>query len=178
MNKKGFTLVELLAVIAILAILVIIALPNVMGMFNQAKQNSFTTEIKEIFKTAQQQWISDSMINTGDIAYFRDGGASGDTANGKGLSLSGRTELDFFIKINKSGFVTQYYATDGSYQYYYDKTDADTQGLLIENIGSAASGNNHVDQVSTVAANKFVCITKTSTTAATVTKTNATSTCG
>ena len=34
--KKGFTLVELLAVIAIL---VIIALPNVMGMFNTAKQN-------------------------------------------------------------------------------------------------------------------------------------------
>ena len=37
-NKKGFTLVELLAVIAILAILVIIALPNVMGMFNEAKK--------------------------------------------------------------------------------------------------------------------------------------------
>ena len=36
MKKKGFTLVELLAVIAILAILVIIALPNVLGMFNVA----------------------------------------------------------------------------------------------------------------------------------------------
>ena len=47
MKKKGFTLVELLAVIAILAILVIIALPNVMGMFNQAKKNSFSTEIKK-----------------------------------------------------------------------------------------------------------------------------------
>lgn len=33
MNKKGFTLVELLAVIAILAILVIVAMPNVLGMF-------------------------------------------------------------------------------------------------------------------------------------------------
>ncbi len=43
--KKGFTLVELLAVIAILAILVIIALPNVMGMFNTAKENSFNTEV-------------------------------------------------------------------------------------------------------------------------------------
>ena len=31
--KKGFTLVELLAVIAILAILVIIALPNVINMY-------------------------------------------------------------------------------------------------------------------------------------------------
>ena len=49
--KKGFTLVELLAVIAILAILVIIALPNVMKMFRDAKKNSFTTEIKEVFKS-------------------------------------------------------------------------------------------------------------------------------
>jgi len=46
MNKKGFTLVELLAVIAILAILVIIAIPNVMKMFNDAKKSSFETEIK------------------------------------------------------------------------------------------------------------------------------------
>ena len=35
MKKKGFTLVELLAVIAILAILVIVAMPNVLGMFKQ-----------------------------------------------------------------------------------------------------------------------------------------------
>ena len=45
MKKKGFTLVELLAVIAILAILVIIALPNVLGMFQRAKKNTFTTEV-------------------------------------------------------------------------------------------------------------------------------------
>ena len=58
MNKKGFTLVELLAVIAILAILVIIALPNVLGMFNQAKKDTFTTETKEMVKIAQQQYLA------------------------------------------------------------------------------------------------------------------------
>lgn len=41
MNKRGFTLVELLAVIAILALLVIIALPNVLSMFNNAKKIYF-----------------------------------------------------------------------------------------------------------------------------------------
>ena len=54
MNKKGFTLVELLAVIAILAILVIVALPNVLGMFNNAKKNTFTTEVKQVAKSAKQ----------------------------------------------------------------------------------------------------------------------------
>ena len=65
MKKNGFTLVELLAVIAILAILVIIALPNIMSMFGDARKNSFTTELKEIYKVAQQQWISDSLYTTG-----------------------------------------------------------------------------------------------------------------
>ena len=50
MNKKGFTLVELLAVIAILALLVIIALPNVLSMFNNAKKDLFLTEAKNVFK--------------------------------------------------------------------------------------------------------------------------------
>ena len=46
MKKKGFTLVELLAVIAILAILIILALPNIMSLFNNAKENAFITETK------------------------------------------------------------------------------------------------------------------------------------
>ena len=50
MNKKGFTLVELLAVIAILALIVIIALPNVFSMFNEAKKDTFLTEAKTIYK--------------------------------------------------------------------------------------------------------------------------------
>ena len=167
MKKKGFTLVELLAVIAILAILVIIALPNVMGMFNQAKQNSFTTEIKEIFKQAEQQWISDSMMNTTSIDYYRytkDGTvtnkAQPSTAgerltNESGIKLTGRTQLDYFITINKAGKITKYYATDGSYQYYYDG-----DGLNVEDIGSGTTGNNQVVQVSTITANStnFVCV--------------------
>ena len=55
MKKKGFTLVELLAVIAILAILVIIAMPNVLDMFNKAKKDSFETEIRTIIKTVEKQ---------------------------------------------------------------------------------------------------------------------------
>ena len=58
MKKHGFTLVELLAVIAILAILVLVAVPNVLGMFNQAKKDTFTTETKEMVRIAQQQYLT------------------------------------------------------------------------------------------------------------------------
>jgi len=157
MKKKGFTLVELLAVIAILAILVIIALPNVMGMFNQAKQNSFSTEIKEIYKQAQQQWISDSMLSTGKITYYRSNGNSASfvdtTASDKKIDLTGRTQLDYLITIEKSGKVTAYYATDGSYQYTYTGTD-----LKVEDIGTASSGNNSIAQVSALSGDTKLCI--------------------
>ena len=60
-NRKGFTLVELLAVIAILAILVIIALPNVLKMFMEAKKSSFLTEAKTIYNETAKKYISESM---------------------------------------------------------------------------------------------------------------------
>ena len=61
MKNKGFTLVELLAVIAILAILVIIALPNVLSMFNRAKKDTFLTEAKNIYKEISKKYINETM---------------------------------------------------------------------------------------------------------------------
>ena len=161
MKKKGFTLVELLAVIAILAILVIIALPNVMGMFNTAKKNSFTTEIKEVYKQAQQQWISDSMMSTSEITYYRTYNGtvneSEGSSTGKGIDLTGRTQLDYLITINKAGKITKYYATDGSYQYFYDYATSNKY-LEVEDIGKNATGDNAVEQVSELTGNTKVCI--------------------
>ena len=70
MNKKGFTLVELLAVIAILAILVIVAMPNVLGMFNQAKANTFVTEVQKYMDNAKNEFIAQAMTNGGKGIVF------------------------------------------------------------------------------------------------------------
>ena len=72
MNKKGFTLVELLAVIAILAILVIVAMPNVLGMFNQAKANTFVTEVQKYMDNAKNEFIAQAMTHGGKGIVFRD----------------------------------------------------------------------------------------------------------
>ncbi len=127
MKKKGFTLVELLAVIAILAILVIIALPNIMSLFNQAKQNSFESEVKNIYKSAQQEWMKDSMFDTQNIVYAR----CNENCSKK-LQLSGREEIDYYIEVDKAGNIIKYYVTDGTYQYEYNGT-----GLKIEEIGNS-----------------------------------------
>ncbi|MGM9874935.1 MAG: prepilin-type N-terminal cleavage/methylation domain-containing protein, partial [Bacilli bacterium] len=60
-NKKGFTLVELLAVIAILAILVIIALPNVINMYTKAQKETFLTEAKKVYNESEKKYISSSI---------------------------------------------------------------------------------------------------------------------
>ena len=145
MKKKGFTLVELLAVIAILAILVIIALPNVMSMFNNARKNSFSTEAARIMQVAQQQSISDSIMSSGLHCYARlDTSAEVGDRKGDGitgtvtcpeLDLSGRRELRYAILFDKSGKVTDYVATDGTYYLNYHGSE-----LRIEDIKSSAAG--------------------------------------
>ena len=47
-NKKGFTLVELLAVIVILAIILAIAIPGISGIINRAKKGVFESNVKMI----------------------------------------------------------------------------------------------------------------------------------
>ena len=72
-NKKGFTLVELLAVIAILAILVIIALPNVINMYTKAQKEAFLTETKKVYSEAEKKYISNSISgNTNTIINSED----------------------------------------------------------------------------------------------------------
>ena len=52
-NKKGFTLVELLAVIALLALLTGIAVPNIISTINNNKRQTFLVDAKRMISKAQ-----------------------------------------------------------------------------------------------------------------------------
>ena len=101
--------------------------------------------MKQFFSAAQNQWMTDSMIETKEINYSRDTSlqCDGATAN-KALQLSGRTQLQYGITVNKAGKVTSYVATDGTFLYHYTATATDTEGLKIEEIGTASP-----DEIST-----------------------------
>ena len=137
MKKKGFTLIELLAVIAILAIIVVIALPNVVSLFNNAKKDSFTTELKEIYKTAINQWMSDTLNKTYQISYGRY--TSDLDCIDRPLELSGRQEILYGIVINKGGKVINFVATDNT--YYYSYTAENDSYLKIEDINTGDTTN-------------------------------------
>lgn len=97
-NKKGFTLVELLAVIAILAILVVITLPNVIGMFQGAKKGTFKTEVQTIMKQAQSTWVLDG----GRAAVYTNCMNGISTSNQTSLQLQG-TEFTYYISVGSDG---------------------------------------------------------------------------
>ena len=106
MNKKGFTLVELLAVIAILAILVIIALPNVLKMFNDSKKNSFLTEAKTIYSEVSKKYISESMKGN-KLTYV----SSEDNTK---LDMTGK-KLQYCVLLNADGSVKSMKVLNGEW---------------------------------------------------------------
>lgn len=53
MNKKGFTLVELLGVIVILSIIMLIAIPNITSVLDRTKKDNYIADCKKMVSLAQ-----------------------------------------------------------------------------------------------------------------------------
>ena len=53
MNRKGFTLVELLGVIIILSIIMIIAIPNITSLTQKNKKNTYISDARKMVSLAQ-----------------------------------------------------------------------------------------------------------------------------
>jgi len=61
---KGFTLVELLAVIVILAIIMIIAIPNVLNVMEQARRKSFIEFAQKCFNEAEKTYMTQTTMGS------------------------------------------------------------------------------------------------------------------
>ena len=63
-NEKGFTLVELLAVIVVLGIILLIAVPKIVTTINDSKLSSFTASAKLIAAEAEREYSSRTLLST------------------------------------------------------------------------------------------------------------------
>ena len=61
-DKKGFTLVELLATVVILGIIMIVAVPNVMGILTRNRSNTYLEDAKKLSTLAEYQVRSGSNV--------------------------------------------------------------------------------------------------------------------
>lgn len=55
MRQKGFTLVELLAVLVILGLLALIIIPSITGTLKNSKENAYKKQI-QVLETAAEKW--------------------------------------------------------------------------------------------------------------------------
>jgi len=62
MNRKGFTMIELLMVIVIIAVLSIIMIPNIMTIINKNKENNIKAFENNVISAAKA-YISDNKYN-------------------------------------------------------------------------------------------------------------------
>ena len=110
MNKKGFTLVELLAVVALMGVLVIVLSTDVIDTFKGTKQQNFVTETREVCREATNTFLRESIVTLQAKNYYKFG-----NDNSHELNLNGRKEFNYFIKVNTDGEVIGLLTWDGTY---------------------------------------------------------------
>lgn len=63
MNKKGFTLIEILAVIVILSILALIVTPIVMNIIDDVNKKTFEETARNTARAAEMHYASSNLKN-------------------------------------------------------------------------------------------------------------------
>ena len=68
-NNKGFTLVELLAVIVVLGIVLTIAVPGVTKLINKSKKNSFESSAQGLIQSAKYFYSDNGFLSNDDYTF-------------------------------------------------------------------------------------------------------------
>lgn len=117
MNRKGFTLVELLAVIVVLAIVMVLAVPQILNQMNNSKKKSFQLYAERILSSTMTAYNSDDLLN--EVTEKRYNGLP--CYNLEDLNLETTGSYRGFVTVNHSdvGDTTVYniYLTDSTYAY-------------------------------------------------------------
>lgn len=105
MNKKGFTLVELLAVIALVAILSGIAVPNIVSTVNNSKKSTFLMDAKRMVSKAEyllalSKADRDAAASSGKTYTFAQLNEKGEFQKD---ADDGNFDSSTFVRVTKSG---------------------------------------------------------------------------
>ena len=123
-NKKGFTLVEVLAVIAILMVLVTLSVPRIRTIYDKAKENAFLTEFKNLERQITNKEVIAKMNKKKIVAISSEDETS--------LELSNK-DFKYCIDLNKNGTFSRMQASDGKHYIEANRGD-DIHSFTNKNI--------------------------------------------
>ena len=123
-NKKGFTLVEVLAVIAILMVLVTLSVPRIRTIYDKAKENAFLTEFKNLERQITNKEVIAKMNKKKIVAISSEDETSLDLSN---------KDFKYCIDLNKNGTFSRMQASDGKHYIEANRGD-DINSFTSKNI--------------------------------------------
>ncbi|HPF83373.1 MAG TPA: prepilin-type N-terminal cleavage/methylation domain-containing protein [Bacilli bacterium] len=110
-KKKGFTLVELLAVILILGIIALIAIPAIINIIDESQKGAFKASMENVVRTVESACEMEIINKTEHVgSYVFNNGVASPT-----LKYKGRVDITGTINVNKSCEVSFTNVTDGTY---------------------------------------------------------------
>ena len=156
-KKKGFTLVELLAVIVILAVILIIAMPKISDVIKNSKESSLETTAKLIASQAEKKYTENqvldnsSTIKCSDVVKLNenDYGPCNITFDDKGnakVSIVGKGKFEGMAVCNankNSATVSSDCSTDAKY-FSYEEVEG---GISIIGYQKGVVSNAEVTEV-------------------------------
>ena len=153
-NNKGFTLVELLAVIVIMGILMMVAIPSVTRTIENSRKDTFVDIAKSYGNAARTLWTSDNLTCNGVVSSAVDDGDYYILINSKegakerlpvlvdqgGKSSWGNRDVNGYVRVNISTTSGEDTNGDGVYEVeprrvtkFYVALSDGTHGLIDDN---------------------------------------------
>ena len=142
MNKKGFTLVELLAVIAILAILVILAIPSVLDIYNNSREKIRVQTVKTYINATKKFYMKENLSNSklldGETNIIEELNMDGKKVDAGYVVVTSKGEVKVALEIDN-----KCYKNDGDeiiVEEDYDICDVVTNRIKDDTPGELAGG--------------------------------------
>ena len=104
MNKKGFTIVELVIVIAVIAILAAVMIPTFGGIIKKANESSALQTVTSAYKNALVEEMADGDIDDGSLDF---GGYTFTFAGGKLTAVAEKTTPVKYTYTVENGSITK-----------------------------------------------------------------------
>ena len=132
--NKGFTLVELLAVIVILAIIMIIAIPAVLNTMQTAQRKTFGEFIQKVYNVGERKFIEDTSFN--NIKVYSEGYYVYSIQDDLGMNNTGDYKGIFYVfqDAESTNYKIALYNKDlAFFERVYDSTSNINMDELINN---------------------------------------------